>query len=195
MARKKTLSDEALLRAALEVFSEQGYQAPVSAVASHAGVSSATVFLRFPTKEALLFAVVSHSFAAELLPLLPTLSAEDDPHAALTRLARTQLGLFRVFAPAMLLGYGAGSKLFMQCLPSENPMSQTIRAVEGFFEQEMAAGRFRQAEPRVIAKAFSSIMAHFAFMEAMGGNCVVPVDETSYINGAIDLVLGGLLPR
>ncbi len=46
---------EALRQAALELFSEQGYEATGAAqVAAHAGVSEMTLFRCFPTKEALL---------------------------------------------------------------------------------------------------------------------------------------------
>jgi AcrR family transcriptional regulator len=47
-----------IVEAACEVFAEQGVDACVSEVAARAGVGSATVFRRFPTKEALWAAVV-----------------------------------------------------------------------------------------------------------------------------------------
>lgn len=51
-----------ILAAAATVFAEQGGDASVAAVAERAGVGTATIFRRFPTKEDLLAAVVEQRF-------------------------------------------------------------------------------------------------------------------------------------
>jgi AcrR family transcriptional regulator len=51
-----------ILAAAAEVFAEQGGEASVAAVAERAGVGTATIFRRFPTKDDLLAAVVEQRF-------------------------------------------------------------------------------------------------------------------------------------
>jgi AcrR family transcriptional regulator len=50
-----------ILDAAREVFAEEGIEATVAEVAERAGVGTATIFRRFPTKDDLLAAVVEHS--------------------------------------------------------------------------------------------------------------------------------------
>ena len=52
---------ERILRAARETFTERGLDAPISAIARRAGVGIATVYRRFPTREAL----VTEVFAAQ----------------------------------------------------------------------------------------------------------------------------------
>ncbi|WP_231114712.1 TetR/AcrR family transcriptional regulator [Lentzea aerocolonigenes] len=47
-----------LLTAAVEVFAEQGADAPISAVAARAGLGKGTVFRHFPTKDDLIAAIV-----------------------------------------------------------------------------------------------------------------------------------------
>jgi AcrR family transcriptional regulator len=49
---------ERVLDAAAEVFAERGKSAPIAEIARRAGVGAATLFRRFPTKQALLLAVV-----------------------------------------------------------------------------------------------------------------------------------------
>lgn len=51
-----------LLRAAEEVFSEEGLSAPVDEVAQRAGLGVGTVYRHFPTKEALVRAIVEARF-------------------------------------------------------------------------------------------------------------------------------------
>src|SRR5258708_5464074 len=55
-------SHEELLAAARETFAEQGTDASLRAVARRAGVSIATLYRHFPTREALLEALLRHGF-------------------------------------------------------------------------------------------------------------------------------------
>ena len=67
-----------LLEAAAECFAEQGVDVSVAEIARRAGVGQGTVFRRFPTKDALLAAVLTK----EMLQLSNTAeTAYDDPDA------------------------------------------------------------------------------------------------------------------
>lgn len=79
---------ERILAAASEIFREVGPDASVAEVAERAGVGTATIFRRFPTKSDLIGAVVE----AELTSLLVRVEAAvggDDPGAALTDFVAT----------------------------------------------------------------------------------------------------------
>lgn len=66
-ARRKEARPGELLDAALELFVEHGYAGTrVEAVARRAGVSKGTLFLYFPSKEALFKAVVLHHLSQQL---------------------------------------------------------------------------------------------------------------------------------
>ncbi|HEV8249836.1 MAG TPA: helix-turn-helix domain-containing protein [Gaiellaceae bacterium] len=72
-----------VLDAAAEVFAEQGPSASVDEIARRAGVGHATVFRRFPTKDALIRAVVDRRIA-ELNALADDALHAEDPGAAFT---------------------------------------------------------------------------------------------------------------
>jgi AcrR family transcriptional regulator len=79
---------ERILAAASEIFREVGPDASVADVAERAGVGTATIFRRFPTKSELIGAVVE----AELTSLLTRVEAAvdgDDPGAALADFVAT----------------------------------------------------------------------------------------------------------
>ncbi|HEY3962126.1 MAG TPA: TetR/AcrR family transcriptional regulator [Gaiellaceae bacterium] len=79
---------ERILAAASEIFREVGPDASVAEVAERAGVGTATIFRRFPTKSDLIGAVVE----AELTSLLTRVEeavSGDDPGAALTDFVAT----------------------------------------------------------------------------------------------------------
>ena len=70
-----------VLDAAGEAFAEYGPDVSVDEIARRAGVGHATVFRRFPTKEALV-AAVAETYVAGLLAHAHTALAEEDPTAA-----------------------------------------------------------------------------------------------------------------
>jgi AcrR family transcriptional regulator len=72
-----------VLDAAAEVFAEQGPSASVDEIARRAGVGHATVFRRFPTKDALISAVVDRRIA-QLHQLADEALARDDAGSAFT---------------------------------------------------------------------------------------------------------------
>lgn len=73
---------ERIIAAALQVLAERGFEAGIPEIADRAGVGRATVYRMFPTKSALLAAVVAHRCAA-LIARLEAARAEPDPARAL----------------------------------------------------------------------------------------------------------------
>jgi AcrR family transcriptional regulator len=164
-------------------------------IAARAGVSSATIFLRYPTKDALFFAVVSSSLAARILPLLPTLPEQPTPESALRLLAAQLLGFFREFAPLFMMSAGAGRDRLCHALPAENAFEEVHRGVTAWFQAEMDAGRFRRVDPTILGRAFAGMLADYAMGEASGLVKFVHPGAEAYLDGVVDLTLHGLLPR
>lgn len=73
-----------VLSAAAEVFAEQGPDVSIDEIARRAGVGHGTVFRRFPTKDALIAAVIS-AHLAELGARVEQLLAEADAGSAFER--------------------------------------------------------------------------------------------------------------
>jgi AcrR family transcriptional regulator len=69
---------EALLTAARAVFSERGLEAPLDEIARRAGVGNATLYRRFPTREALVEAVFAERMA-EYAEAVDDALDNDDP--------------------------------------------------------------------------------------------------------------------
>ena len=87
MGRPKTISDDAVLRIARDVFRENGHTATTREVAQAAGISEAVLYQRFGSKDALFFAAM-HARGPEIEELL---GPEDPPDDAREYL-RTVLG-------------------------------------------------------------------------------------------------------
>jgi len=79
---------ERLVAAALELFTARGIDVPLSAIARRAGVSAATLYRRFPGRDALVAEVFADQLA-ECDAVLARAVADEDPWRGLVRLLMT----------------------------------------------------------------------------------------------------------
>jgi AcrR family transcriptional regulator len=125
---------DALLGAAGECFSEQGVNASVDEIARRAGVGHGTVFRRFPTKDALLTAVLERELD-RLLVLARAADGEPDAGVA-----------FESFFRACAEAYGRNRALLEgveRC--RELPQAVALaRATDAIVRRAQKAGALRQ---------------------------------------------------
>ncbi|RKT84649.1 DNA-binding transcriptional regulator, AcrR family [Saccharopolyspora antimicrobica] len=81
-------ADSRVIRAAREVFAEQGFAAPMAEVAKRAGVGVASVYRRYPSKHELVEQVRIAGFRLLLAEAEQARAEESDPWAALVRFMR-----------------------------------------------------------------------------------------------------------
>lgn len=111
-------SHEELLAAARETFAEQGTDASLREVARRAGVSIATLYRHFPTREALLETVLRHAFDTLRASAVDLLSAPDPGQALVTWIGELAVGCSRYDGlPASVMGAlrDPGSSLHASC--------------------------------------------------------------------------------
>ncbi|MBP2326009.1 AcrR family transcriptional regulator [Kibdelosporangium banguiense] len=84
---------ERILRAAREVFAEQGPDAQLEEIARHAGVGIRTLYRRFPHKEELVRAALEQGIAEDLSSAIDRALEDDDPLRALTALMEATLAM------------------------------------------------------------------------------------------------------
>jgi AcrR family transcriptional regulator len=75
---------ERIVAAAIQVFSERGYEASTAEIAARAGVGEATLFRRFPTKDDLITAIIGVQFE-ESAQLAVECLEDDDPWRGVER--------------------------------------------------------------------------------------------------------------
>jgi AcrR family transcriptional regulator len=171
-----------VLEAATEAFAEFGADVSVDEIARRAGVGHATVFRRFPTKEALIAAVVLARVGA-IKELAEAALARDDPGEA-----------FRDFVWEVAELQACDKSLFegvqSRCrdVPGVVEASDKVRATVGrLVERAQKAGAVRRdvvAEdvPMLIASAINAAMQR-------------PSSEPDLWRRYLGVVLDGLSPR
>jgi AcrR family transcriptional regulator len=166
--RRAEARPEEILEAALEEFDARGFDAArMEDVARRAGLSKAAIYLYFPSKMALLEALIQ----AKVSPLArqaQTLAAAggDDPVTALRMLATMAAHRLRdpmVFAvPRLVIGL-SGRFPELADYYRKNVVELARGALEALIEAGMAKGAFRRVDKDAAVRAFIGPL----FFEAM----------------------------
>jgi AcrR family transcriptional regulator len=129
-------NDERILEAALEVFSAD-QRAPMSAVAERAGVGQASLYRRFPSKDALLSRVAERGMTRVHEAALAALEAPGDAWEALTAFLRWYLESGTPRLAALLGAFSPEERLFELA-------HETNEAMQALVERTAKAGRLRE---------------------------------------------------
>ncbi|MEO6120614.1 MAG: TetR/AcrR family transcriptional regulator [Acidimicrobiales bacterium] len=149
-----------VLEAALSSFGTKGYEATsLDALAAGLGLSKQTILYWFPSKEALLDAVVDRA-GAELQAAMDRALARCGPGWArveavvnsVFRLSVRRPELLGVVREASRLGPPVATRLLAALEP-------LMARATGFFRAEMAAGHMREQDPRLVLLAtYSAVL-------------------------------------
>ncbi|HET9492958.1 MAG TPA: TetR/AcrR family transcriptional regulator [Chloroflexia bacterium] len=177
-----------ILDAAQQLFASRGFAAtPTKEIAWEAGVPSGLVFYYFPTKRALLLAIIDErSFLPELRALIQAETAShDDPRAELTA-----VGL-------RILEYVASQGAIARILASEvlahpevlehlrDLYDEGIRLVADYLREEIRTGKLRQVDVDVLARLFMGGIVLGALDQ--------PADPQQYVSTTVDTLLRGFV--
>jgi TetR/AcrR family transcriptional regulator len=156
-------TDERILVAAMSAFGTRGYDGTsLDDLARDLGIRKQTILYWFPSKEALLAAVVDRCADEVSLRLVRGLEGAGDGFGRVEAMVRA---MFRLAArhPSMLgfirevtrLGPPASTRLLERLEP-------LIDRASGFLEAEMDAGSMRRHEPRLLLLAAYSMVTGMA---------------------------------
>jgi AcrR family transcriptional regulator len=170
---------ERLVEVATHVFAEQGPEAPLSEIARAAGVGTATLYRRFPTREALLAAVYA-GHVGEVTARADELAASsEDPLRALVDWLHEFAGLLTEHRgmKGLIAGrYEGDAELFATCRRS------LLLAVESLLRP---AQQTRAIRPDVDAERTLTLVNAVVLAAGQAGN------DREETNQLIDLVISG----
>jgi AcrR family transcriptional regulator len=187
-----------ILDAALRVWVREGYhRAPVEAIAREAGLGKGTIYLYFPTKEAVLQAAVERF---SLLPAIEGLVAklhEIPPAQAVPALVETLWHRLRDRGPliATLLAGGVllpeNARVFLErvMIPGNTLLAE-------YLDHCVARGALRPLDTFVAARALVGCLVMFLISQSvLGGDALRPISDQAIVETVTELFLRGALPR
>jgi AcrR family transcriptional regulator len=171
-----------LIAAARAVFAEQGTDASLREVARHAGVGIGTLYRHFPTREALLEALLGQGFDALCADAAALLEASDPGEALATWLRRVGIASTRyegLPASVMQALNDPGSRLYASCKGLRTAASDLLARAQ----------RAGQVRPDLTAGELLAIANATAWAARQASGSTQPTDRY------LTLVMEGLLAR
>ncbi|AFZ19573.1 TetR/AcrR family transcriptional regulator [Allocoleopsis franciscana] len=192
MARTPTITQSQILKAAREVFLEQGFSATTADVANRAGISSASIFKHFPTKEALFFAAMSEAprdriWTAELEAEI----GQGDPRSDLLKIALRIASYTGELLPQMMLAWSVRQPGEIVRPPGIEP---DFAALTAYLGREMALGRIARGDPTIPALTLLHTVVGFTMSQTLEST-TVRLDTSRFLEDFVNLLWRGLDPN
>jgi AcrR family transcriptional regulator len=187
MARPQGITDEEVLAAARAVFLSKGISGTVEEVAERCHVGVATIFRRFPSKQALFVAAMDVTNDAEWGRFLAKRvegTGRVDARSALIELAHTMLGVARKMVPLFMMKLSNPSMADKQS--GANRALSILRSLADYFKLEIEAGRMIEVDPRVAARIWLGAIRHIVIFETLGES-VDDLSAEAFIEGLVDM--------
>lgn len=191
MARPPAITDDEVLAAARAVLLAKGVSATVEEVAERCHVGVATIFRRFPSKQALFVAAMSVSNDEEWTRFLARRAEAEadgrgavDPREGLIELANIMLDGARKMVPLMMMRMA--SPILTDKERGASRAKWILQSLSDYFRQEIEKGHVRQGDPRVFARVWLGAIRHVVMFETLGpGADELPTED--FIAGLADM--------
>lgn len=196
MARPKQMTDEELLKIALECFLEHGSNVSAQTIADRVGISQPALFKRFGTKEELFLQAV---IPPENIPVIEWIDA-----CPTTGPLRPQLVQLLEKVSEMLDWVMPRVQLLREArIPRGTAMSRyktpppvkLIQSIAGFIERAQQQGLVRSGlHPRFVAQwIFGALMGQYFLSQSLARNNE-PKNNTAFILSTVDFLVHGINP-
>ena len=193
MGRPKTIETSELLAIAREVFRKHGHTATIRDVAKAAGITSAVLYQRFKTKDALFIASLTiHAPALNALSEID--AAAHTPQSYLAVFAARAKDIFRQAMPSLLThaAHPKYGKEMMGQIHRHNRAGEISAMLILRLRTWQEAGLVRAVEPRVFAHAFVHALHSMAMVELLSGDDEFYVTSPKEMHAFIALFWDGL---
>lgn len=194
MARPKEVADTEILAAARSRFLSCGTAIPISAIAAGLGISHATIFNRFGSKEALMIAALGPPRELSCVALLEAGPDKRPMREQLYELAIAVARDFTDLAEGLTLLRGAGvppERVFGTC--DASPPGDAYNAMAGWFGRARDRGLIGPCDIPTLTTAILGALRNRSFAPQVPTASQDQSDEP-YIVNLIDLLWHGIAP-
>lgn len=199
MARPAVIQDADILNAAREVFTSRGFRATTAEVAARAGVSEGSIFKRFRSKFELFRAAMgSLDHEPAFIAALAASAGKGVLRTNLISLGRHLVAHMREVVPLHLVAFSnPGPDGTPQHLRDTRPLPlRILKAMSGYFEAEMRAGRLARRDPEIVARTFiGAIHQYVVFDLLFQAQNELPMPEETFLTGMVDTLFRGIEPE
>lgn len=187
------LKREQILRGALQIFLQEGYEGTsMDRVAAAAGVSKITIYKHFQDKSGVFTALVEQVATRRFQVVFGQLAFDEDPAVVLRQLARTLLDTMasdEEYIAFLRLVIGESGRfpelaqLFVRSLP------QRVWALLG--DYFLAHPELHTRHPEATARIFmGTLIGYVMTQNILHGQAIVPMEPEVLIDGLVAMIMG-----
>ncbi|MEH2411195.1 TetR/AcrR family transcriptional regulator [Nostoc sp.] len=209
MARIPRITNQQILEAARQVFLQQGFGASTLEIAQQAGISEASIFKRFSTKEELFFAAMGIPEKPLWVNELESLCGKGDLKENLINICLQIMEFYRDVLPRIMMLRSRGNAMPELGGKEPTPMLD-VKVLTAFLEREINQDRLRPCDPQTVAHILVGSVMNYVFLEQMSSQVSIPTAELAigtYLNSGdpateasvfilsiVDIVWQGIAP-
>ncbi|MHC5933513.1 TetR/AcrR family transcriptional regulator [Nostoc sp.] len=209
MARTPRITNQQILEAARQVFLQQGFGASTLEIAQQAGISEASIFKRFSTKEELFFAAMGIPEKPLWVNELESLCGKGDLKENLINICVQIMEFYREVLPQIMMLRSRGNAMPELGGKEPRPMLD-VKILTAFLEREINQNRLRPCDPQTVAHILVGSVMNYVFLEQMSSQISMPTAELAigtYLNSGdpatevsvfilslVDIVWQGIAP-
>jgi AcrR family transcriptional regulator len=201
MARPPKITNEAILAAARQVFLEQGESGSTLEIAQKAGISEASIFKRFSTKQALFLAAIGISETAQYVKLLSSKTPSAEIRAELTEICTQMLGFYQEVMPRVMMMM---TKTKSSLPPMVPPPLRDAQLFAGYLDRAIAQGQLKPCDSMTVAHAIVGAIQNYAMTQTIATKIPFPIpfvlpklksiEPEIFIHNLIETLWPGIAP-
>jgi AcrR family transcriptional regulator len=201
MARPPKITNEEILAAARQVFLEQGEGGSTLEIAQKAGISEASIFKRFSTKQALFLAAIGISETSQYVKLLSSQTPTTEIRSELTEICTQMLGFYQEVMPRVMMMM---TKTKSSLPPLVPPPFRDVRLFAGYLDRAIAQGQIKPCDSVTVAHAIVGAINSYAMTQTIANTIPSPLpfilpklkssEPTTFIHNLIETLWVSIAP-
>ena len=209
MSRIPRITNQQILEAARQAFLQQGFGASTLEIAQQAGISEASIFKRFLTKEELFFAAMGIPEKPLWVNELESLCGKGDLKENLINICLQIMEFYREVLPRIIMLRSRGNAIAELGGKEPKPM-RDVKVLTAFLEREINQDRLRPCDPQTVAHILLGSLMNYVFLEQMSSKVSMATPESgietylssgdpatevsAFVQSLVDIVWQGIAP-
>ncbi len=172
MPRPPKITNEAILAAAREVFLAQGESGSTLEIAEKAGISEASIFKRFSTKQALFLAAIGISETPQYVKLLSSQTPTAEIRSELTEICTQMVEFYQEVMPRVIMMMTQTKSALPPLVP---PPLRDSQLFAGYLERAIDLGLLKPCDAMTVSHAIVGAINSFATTQAIADKVTLPL--------------------
>jgi AcrR family transcriptional regulator len=201
MGRPPKITDDEILAAARQVFLDKGAKASTLDIAERAGISEASIFKRFATKQALFMAAIGISRTPSWVKELPDKVPTSALKLELTEVCSEMLAFYQDVMPRVLMIMSLGELLRAQDFVP--PPIRDAQLLAKFLERAVVLGHLRPCNAKIVAHTIVGAINNYVATKTLASKLpkasileqYTSIDPSIFICNLIDTLWSGIAPE